>query len=204
MNESLVVHVVDDEESVRDSLRWLLESVGLQVRAHADGEAFLHAYRPEESGCVLLDIRMPGLSGIEVLERMGAEGQRVPVIVFTGHADVPLAVRAMRLGAFDFIEKPYSDSLLLERVQRALAVRRETRDREQAIEETRRAFERLSPRERQVLARVLEGRPNKLIAEDLSLSIKTIEVHRANLMHKMGAGSLAELIRRVVQAGIEP
>ncbi len=204
MTESLVVHVVDDEASVRDSLRWLLESVGLRVCTHADGEAFLAEYRPQTCGCVLLDIRMPGLSGIEVLERMAQDGRRVPVIVFTGHADVPLAVRAMRLGAFDFIEKPYSDSLLLERVQRALSMRRETRDREVALEETRRAYERLSARERQVLAGVLQGRPNKLIADDLSLSIKTIEVHRANLMQKMGAHSLADLIRRVVQAGIEP
>lgn len=204
MSEALTVHVVDDEASVRDSLRWLLESVDLAVESHADGESFLAAFRPEQAGCVLLDIRMPGLSGIEVLERLEREGRQVPVIVLTGHADVPLAVRAMRLGAFDFIEKPYSDSLLLERVQRALAVRREARDQEREVEQTRRAFERLSPRERQVLARVLEGRPNKLIADDLFLSIKTIEVHRANLMQKMGARSLAELIRRVVKAGLDP
>ncbi len=204
MSESLVVHVVDDEHSVRDSLRWLLESVGLTVQTHAEGESFLAAYDPGRAGCVLLDIRMPGLSGIEVLERMVQEGSHVPVIVFTGHADVPLAVRAMRLGAHDFIEKPYSDSLLLEGVQRALAARRRARDRELAVQATRAAFERLSTRERQVLAEVLQGQPNKRIAESLCLSIKTVEVHRANLMQKMGASSLAELIRRVVEAGLEP
>ncbi len=204
MNEPLWVHVVDDEAAVRDSLRWLLESVGLHVRTHAEGEAFLAAYRPGETGCVLLDIRMPGLSGIEVLERMQQMDGEVPVIVFTGHADVPLAVRAMRLGAFDFIEKPYSDSLLLERVQRALGQRRRRRERELAVQKTREAFERLSPRERQVLAHVLEGHSNKRIAEALCLSVKTIEVHRASLMQKMDARSLAELVRRVVEAGLQP
>ena len=204
MNEPLIVHVVDDEAPVRDSLSWLLGSVGLEVRTHPDGEAFLAHMVPERAGCVLLDIRMPGLSGIEVLERMSSSTPTLPVIVLTAHADVPLAVRAMRLGAFDFIEKPYSDNLLLERVQQALRRRETQRDRDAAVARTREAFQRLSPREREVLAHVIEGRSNKMIARELGLSIKTIEVHRASLMQKMGAGSLAELIRHVVQADLCP
>jgi two-component system response regulator FixJ len=189
-----VVHVVDDDLAVRQSLAFLLASGGLAVRLHESASAFLEAVA-EPSGCVLTDVRMPGIDGVELLRRLKARGSKVPVIVMTGHADVPLAVEAMREGALDFIEKPFDDELLLKAIRGALA------RHEQQVEQdahSRHVAERLasmSDRERDVLEGLVAGHPNKVIAHNLGISPRTVEIYRANLMKKMGARSLSELVR---------
>lgn len=195
--------IVDDDSAMRESLAFLLGSIDLPVASFASAQTFLAQYREPRPGCLLTDVRMPGMSGLALLDELRARGWGLPVILMTAHADVPMAVRAMRAGAFDFIEKPFNDQDLLERIQSALdsdAARRATEHHQ--IELAAR-LERLSPREREVLELIVEGRLNKQIAGHLGLSIKTVELHRARVMEKMGANNLAELVRRVltVRAG---
>jgi FixJ family two-component response regulator len=203
MNDSRqLVHVVDDDPAVRRSLAWLLEGDGLVVQTHASAEDFLDALIPELPGCALVDLRMPGMSGLELQQALAARGVALPIVFVTAHGDVPLAVAAMRRGAVDFIEKPFNDEALLEAVNRALGadVRQRGGDKERA--EFRARIATLSPREREVLEAVVAGKPNKLIAASLGIAIKTVEVHRARVMDKMGAGSLATLVRLVIQYGL--
>ncbi len=193
-----LVFVVDDEPAIRDSLALLLRSVGLATRTFEGGQAFLDAFRPVPNACLLLDVRMPGMSGLELQEALRARNLVVPIIVLTGHGDVSMAVRAMKAGAADFIEKPYNDQVLIDSVHRALAASRAPAGAaapaaDRAGIEARLAT--LSPREREVMALVVEGRPNKVIATRLGLSTRTVEVHRAKVMEKMAAASLAELVR---------
>jgi RNA polymerase sigma factor (sigma-70 family) len=198
-----LVFVVDDEPAVRDSLALLLRSVGLPTRTFESAQAFLEAFRPVPNSCLLADVRMPGMSGLELQEALRTRGLDVPIIVLTGHGDVAMAVRAMKAGAADFIEKPYNDQVLIDAVHRALAASREPHAApaaDRAGIEAR--LDTLSPREREVMQLVAEGKPNKVIATRLGLSTRTVEVHRAKVMEKMQAASLAELVRMALAAGL--
>ena len=202
MADEQAVYVVDDDAAVRDSLSWLLRSVGLSVESFDSGLSFLEYAKNGCNGCAVLDVRMPGLSGLELQERLAAENIALPLIMVTGHGDVPMAVRAIKAGAFDFIEKPFNDQVLLDRVQQAL--KRNTQNR--ALEEKRLDVEArmqsLTPREREVLALVVTGNPNKAIASQLGISCRTVEIHRGRVMDKMQAGSLSELVRLGVSSGL--
>jgi FixJ family two-component response regulator len=206
MNENTpeaLIHVVDDEPAIRDSLAMLLRSVGLATRTYASAQAFLDAFQPAANACLLADVRMPGMSGLELQEALHARQMKVPVIILTGHGDISMAVRAMKAGAADFIEKPYNDQVLIDAGHRALAASRGIDTRPAA---DRDAVEgrlvTLSPREREVMQLVIEGKPNKVIATRLGLSTRTVEVHRAKVMEKMQAASLAELVRMALTAGL--
>ncbi len=195
------VFIVDDDEAVRDSLQALLESRGHQVVSFGDAESFLAAYRPGQAGCALVDLRMPGMDGLTLLDRLRAKGARLPIIMVTGHGDVSLAVKAMKAGAMDFIEKPYANETMLETIGRALAVAGGGIEEIVAAEVAARAAE-LTPRERDVLERLVEGKPNKIIAHELQISPRTVEIHRASLMKRMQADSLSHLVRMALAAGI--
>ncbi|MBX3394374.1 MAG: response regulator transcription factor [Phycisphaerae bacterium] len=190
-----IVYVVDDDPAVRSSICWLLESVSLPFAAFGSGQAFLEAYQPDRPSCLVLDVRMPGLSGIELQERLNSEGICLPIVFISGHGDVPIAVRAMRHGAIDFIEKPFDDKLLLERIESSLESSRAFIDAERTRSVIRERMHRLSPRENDVMWLVAAGLANKAIAARLGLSPKTVEVHRARVMDKMEANSLADLVR---------
>jgi len=191
------VFIVDDDPAVRDSLRWLVESVNLPVQVFATGLEFLDSEAPYQPGCLILDIRMPGMSGIDVFEELKSRNSSVPVIFLTGHGDVHLAVRAMKAGAFDFVEKPFNDQLLLDLIQKAIRVDAENTTLRSQLSTIKDRIDQLTERERQVLDGVAGGDSNKIIAESLGLSEKTIEFHRARMMDKMQADSLAELIKMV-------
>ncbi len=195
------VFVVDDDSAMRDSLRWLLESVGLKVRTYPTAADFLREWDPALGGCLVLDIRMPGMSGLDLQAELARRGAGLPTIVVTGHAEVPMAVRAVKAGALDFIEKPFSDQLLLDRVRQALEIDRQDREVRRRREEACRRLATLTAREREVLELVAAGKANKEIAVALGLSTKTVEVHRAHVMSKMAADSLAELVRVAILAG---
>jgi len=195
-----IIHVVDDEEPVRESLQALLESRGYAVSGHVSAEAFLAAYRPGPAACAVVDLRMPGMDGLALIERLKANGARLPVIMVTGHGDVPLAVRAMKAGATDFLEKPYESDAILAAVSRALAVAGQ-HAHDDVPSETAARIEALTGRERDVLDLLLVGHPNKIIAYELKISPRTVEIHRANLMKKMQAGSLSHLVRMALAAG---
>ena len=193
------VFVVDDDEAVRDSLEMLLRSVDIEVETYPDAAEFLDAHDPKRAGCLVLDIRMPGISGLDLQQKLCEKGALLPIIFITGHGDVPMAVRAIQDGAFDFIQKPFHDQALLDRIQQALRLDAERRQRVERRAEIDRRLARLSPREGQVLELVVAGKANKVIAGELGLSQRTVEIHRAKVMEKMEAGSLAHLVRMVVQ-----
>jgi len=195
------VVVVDDDEAVRASLQLLMKSVGLAVETHGSAAEFLAAYHQAQPGCLVLDVRMPGISGLELQEQLNLKGAIIPVIFVTGHGDVPMAVEAMQHGAFDFLQKPFRDQDLLDRIQRALARDRENRVQLLQKDLIRSRLESLTPREREVLQLMTRGRPNKLMAADLGLSQRTIEIHRARVMEKMHASSLAQLVRMTLELG---
>jgi FixJ family two-component response regulator len=195
-----VVFVVDDDPAMRDSLRWLIESTGLQVETFADAQTFLARIRPELPGCLVLDVRMPGMSGLDLQAELTRRGIGLPTIVVTGHAEVPMAVRAVKAGAIDFIEKPFSDQLLLDRVRQGIEMDRQERDGRARRAEILRRMSLLTQREREVLDLVVVGKANKEIAAALHLSPKTVEVHRAHVMEKMQASSVAELVRLALVA----
>lgn len=192
---SPTVFVVDDDEAMRNSLRWLIESVGLPVECHDSAESFLESHYPGRSGCLLLDVRMPGMSGLELQEYLKRNEINIPVIVITGHGDVPMSVRAMKEGAIDFIEKPFNDELLLDAIRNALALDKQQREKQALRAELAARMALLTPREYEVMEMVTAGRSNKEIARELGVSAKTVEAHRAKVMDKMQAGSLAELVR---------
>jgi two-component system response regulator FixJ len=200
MAEAPLVHIVDDDASVRDSLMVLLESAGYAVRAYDSAVAFLQAASDRTAGCVLTDVQMPELNGLELQRRMSEQGIRLPVIVMTGHGDVPIAVEAMKAGAADFLEKPFGDEQLLTAVSGAVVISRRVRDEAAAVADTMRRLATLTPREREVLGHLVAGQPNKTIAYDLGSSPRTVEVHRARVMEKMGARSLPELVRMTIAA----
>jgi two-component system, LuxR family, response regulator FixJ len=196
-----VVFIVDDDEAVRGSLRLLLKSVGLTPNAMGSAREFLTKYDSTQPGCLVLDVRMPEMSGLELQEQLNLQGAVIPVIFITGHGDVPMAVEAMQAGAFDFLQKPFRDQDLIDRIQRALE-----KDRSNRIALTERSairdrLESLTPREREVLTMVASGKANKVMASDLGVSQRTVEIHRARVMEKMGASSLAQLVRMVMDLG---
>jgi two-component system response regulator FixJ len=194
MNEP-TVFIVDDDQAVARSLRWLIESVQLKVETFASAQAFLDGYAAAKPGCLVLDVRMPGMSGIELQERLTVQRIRIPIIFITGHGDVQMAVRAVQAGAFDFIEKPFNDQDLLDRIQRAIAVDSERRERDSQRAQLSTLFAGLTPREREVMDLVVEGMSNKAVANTLGLSAKTVEVHRAKVMEKMNARSVSDLVK---------
>jgi len=204
MASNAVVHLIDDDEGVRQAVAFLLSSAGLAVRVHESALAFLDVLPTLQPGCIVSDVRMPGMDGLELQRRLNALGAKLPMIIMTGHADVTLAVEAMKAGAVDFIEKPFDDELILSAIRAALDLYDKTGYRETEIAQTQVKLKSLSVREREVLGGLLAGRPNKTIAYDLGISARTVEVHRASLMTKMGATSLSELVRMSLVAGLLP
>jgi two-component system response regulator FixJ len=201
MKERLpTVFIVDDDDGVRSSIRLLLRSVGIAATPMASAQEFLAAFDPEQPGCLVLDIRMPGMSGMEMQQQLNLRGAIIPVIFITGHGDVPMAVEAMKHGAFDFLQKPFRDQDLIDRIQKALARDHENRAALQKHDVIRQRLESLTPREREVLELMIQGRQNKVMAGDLGLSQRTVEIHRAHVMEKMGAKSVAQLMRMVLDS----
>ena len=195
---SPIVFIVDDDEAVRNSLRLLVKSVGLTATAQSSAQEFLATYDPQQPGCLVLDVRMPGMSGLELQQQLNMRGAVIPVIFITGHGDIPMAVDAMQHGAFDFLQKPFRDQDLIDRIQRALEKDRTNRAELGERSRIRERRDSLTPREREVLALVTSGKANKVMAADLGLSQRTVEIHRARVMEKMGASSLAQLVRMVM------
>lgn len=201
MSNDMLVHVVDDDIAVRQALAFLLTTDGLAVRVHESASAFL-ASVPEPTGCIVTDVRMPEIDGIEFLRRLRQRGPMPPVIVMTGHADVPLAVEAMREGARDFIEKPFDDEVLLASIRSALAQAERMAERAAVTKAVRLRLVALTEREREVLDGLVAGNANKVIGLDLGISPRTVEIYRANVMAKLQAGSLSELVRMALIAGL--
>lgn len=199
---SPLVYVVDDDAAARESLEALLLSAGHEVKTFESGEAFLSEYAPDWAGCAVLDVRMPGLSGLQVQEELSARRSTLPVIIVTGHGDLPMAVRAMQAGALDFIEKPYEEERLFESVELALQAGQEKAEASQALASLAERFENLTPREREVLIEVAAGHPNKVVAHKLGISARTVEIHRARVVEKMQARSLSHLVRMAMQLGL--
>ncbi len=196
------IHIVDDDEAMRDSLAFLLDASGWQTRLWSSAEDFLDHCDEAKVACVVTDVRMPGLSGLDLIRRLNERGFAAPVIVMTGHGDIPLAVDAMKSGVVDFLEKPIDDILLMRAIEAAVARGPGSGSGDPEVQRIRERFEALSPRERDVLGGVVAGKPNKVIAYELGISPRTVEVYRAGLMTKSGAGSLSELVRMAVTAGI--
>ncbi|GHS81309.1 DNA-binding response regulator [Pseudomonas sp. PAGU 2196] len=198
------VYVVDDDQGMRDSTVWLLQSVGLEALSFAGGQAFLDACIDDGPACVLLDVRMPGLGGLAVQQLMKERGLELPVIFVSGHADVPIVVRAFKAGACDFIEKPYSDQLLLDSVQAALERAGRARQGDQALAQVQARVDGLTPRERDVFVPLAQGLNNREIAERLGVSVKTVDLYRGRVMKRLQAGSLAELVGMAIACGAVP
>lgn len=195
------VYVIDDDDAMRDSLQFLLDSANFETRLFETAQAFLEALPAITSGCVVSDIRMPGIDGIELLKRVKSAKVSLPVIIMTGHGDIPLAVEAMKLGAVDFLEKPFEDDRLLARIEAALQQAEAGVRNEALTQEIVARVKSLSPRERQVMDGLVAGLSNKVIARDYDISPRTIEVYRANVMTKMQASSLSELVRLAIRSG---
>lgn len=189
------VYVIDDEQDVRDALQMLLKSIGLTVETFPSAGAFLDQYQMEWPGCILVDIRMPGMSGIELQKKLNAMGAPIPVIVISGHADVPTAVRVIQEGAVDLLEKPISDQELLDKVQSAIDSDRELRAVYLENKQIQKCYDQLTPREKEIMQEVTLGKMNKVIAYELDITTRTVELHRAHVMEKMQARSLADLVR---------
>lgn len=198
MSTETLVHIVDDDPAVRQSLAFLLASEGLPIKVYESADILLGAIAGGFGGCIVTDVRMPGTSGVDLLRRLKARGIDVPVIVMTGHADVALAVEAMKQGAVDFVEKPFDDDYFVGAVRAALAHGAERARAGQLAADVRARLATLSKREEQVLQRLIEGKPNKIVAHELKLSPRTVEIYRARVMTKMQAGSLPELVRMVL------
>ena len=196
------VYVVDDDEAVRDSLRWLLEANDYKVELFDSGESFIAKYDPNAIAVLLLDVRMKGMSGLEVQDHLIARKAALPIIFITGHGDIPMAVSALKKGAVDFIEKPFDHAALKQQVERMLHEARERKVKEEKQSLNEALLSKLTPREQQVLERIVSGRLNKQIADDLGISIKTVEAHRASIMDKTNSGTVADLMRVVMGAGV--
>jgi two-component system response regulator FixJ len=201
MSAKDLVQIIDDDDALRDSLTFLLSSAGIEAKSYESAGAYLNDPQRGTSGCIITDVRMPGMSGIDLLRKLKSEGVSVPVIVMTGHGDVPLAVEAMKLGAFDFIEKPFDDDALLASVRGALGVQEKNSREESQRQEVENRLTQLSTRERQVLDGLVAGQANKVIAFELGISPRTVEIYRANVMTKMQANSLSDLVRMALVSG---
>lgn len=192
------IFIVEDDEAVRESLALMLESLDYRVQTFASGQHFMDGYRADMRGCIVLDIRMPGMDGMAVQSALLAEHCTMPIIFVTGHGDVELAVEAMKNGALDFIQKPYAESVLLEKIDKALEIERESHAQVTEKHEIESRLETLTPREREIMEKMIEGLANKVIAIELDISQRTVEIHRSRVMHKMGTHSLAHLVKMVM------
>jgi two-component system response regulator FixJ len=204
MSKSLLIHVLDDDSAVRDSLGELLRSAGYNVRTHECAKSFFVNYRPDETGCVLVDMQMPDTTGLEVQAKISRDEESVPVIMITGHGNIRAAVTAMKRGAVEFLEKPVDPQILLQQVDKAIKRREYELRKQERIEDAQARFGVLTPREKDVLKHLLVGRPNKIIARELGLSPRTVEIHRARVMEKTGARNLPRLVRMALAAGMDP
>jgi len=200
MNSSPIVHIIDDDPTIRETLRLLLSTEGFEAKSYSSALEFLSAMSPSNTGCVVTDVRMPGMTGVELLNEVHARGLNVPFIMISGHADVPLAVHAMKLGAVDLLEKPFAPEALIDAIRNALKLSKDQQASQLEAQDIIARFSTLSGREREVLAKLVEGQPNKVIAYELGISHRTVEVHRANVMRKTQAGSLSELVRMSLTA----
>jgi len=198
MTHNPTVFIVDDDQEVRDAIKLLMDSVGLAAETFESAQDFLERFDPRLTGCLVLDIRMKGMSGLDLQDRLAQEEVHPPIIIITGHGDVPMAVRAVKAGAVDFIEKPFNDQLLLDAVHRAIEQDAERRGRASRLADIQARVQRLTPREREIMEMVVAGKRNKVIAIDLSISQSTVEAHRAKVMEKMEAASLSDLMRMML------
>ena len=198
-----VVYVVDDDQAMVESLSWVIESVGLKAKTYTRANDFLVDYDPMQPGCMLLDVRMPGMSGPELQAKLNALGATLPIIFISGHGDVPLAVRVMKAGAVDFLTKPFNDQVLLESINKALRLDKLNREKQKENAQAEAKFALLSPREVQVLQGIVAGKQNKVISSELNISLKTVEAHRASVMKKMGVKSVPELVKLVLTNGVQ-
>ncbi len=198
-----IVYVVDDDQAMVESLTWIIESVGLKVKTYVRAQDFLDEYNPIQHGCLLLDVRMPGMSGPELQLRLNEKGATLPIIFISGHGDVPLAVRVMKAGAVDFLTKPFNDQILLESINKALRADKTNREKQQENAKAEAKFALLSPREVQVLQGIVAGKQNKVISAELKISLKTVEAHRASVMKKMSVKSVPELVRLVLRNDVQ-
>lgn len=196
----VTVFVVDDDDAVRESLAFLLKSVGLKVESFPSAQDFLKSYNPARAGCLVLDIRMPGMSGLELQEKLKQMESMLPIIFITGHGDVPMAVKAIKAGAADFVQKPFRDQELIDRIREVLEEDASARVEKLQKAEILKRIDSLTEREREVMEQVVDGKANKVVAIDLNVSQRTVEIHRANVMDKMKARSLAQLVRLVMKA----
>jgi two-component system response regulator TtrR len=199
-HEKPLVYIVEDDDALRDSLCWLVDSASYQAAAFASAESFLAGYEPGAGVCLVLDVRMPGMSGLQLQEVLLRLHQNIPIIFVTGHGDVPMAVNAIKRGAIDFIEKPFRDEDLLSKIEDAARSERRLADSRMRYRMIAPRLATLTTREREVMRRVVDGKPNKCIAKDLAISIKTVEAHRSRMMEKLGVSSIAELVRVAVGA----
>ena len=202
MTHNPTVFIVDDDQEVRDAIKLLMDSVGLAAETFESAQDYLERFDPLLNGCLVLDIRMKGMGGLDLQDRLALEETHPPIIIITGHGDVPMAVRAVKAGAVDFIEKPFNDQLLLDAVHRAIELDAERRGRASRLADIQTRVQRLTPREREILEMVVAGNRNKVIAIDLNISQSTVEAHRAKVMEKMEARSLSELMRMML--ALEP
>lgn len=202
MPENLRVYILDDDEAVRDSMSALLDSYGFEQTVFSSANTFLAEVSPEYAGCLLLDIRMPEMDGLEVLQHLVKDGIKLPVIIITGHGDLPMAVKAMKAGAVDFIEKPFEEDVLVESVRRAMAIGEKIYLEKNEQKNLQIRIEKLTPREHEVLVHIASGRQNKVIAYDMGISPRTIEIHRARVIEKMQARNLSHLVRMAIEAGV--
>ena len=194
MNKEQTIFVVDDEPDVRAALGMLIKSVGLKPEIYESPQAYLDTYDPERRGCLVLDMRMPGMSGLDLQQKLASMGLHPPIIMISGHGEIPNAVQAVQSGAIDFLQKPISDQLLLDRIQQALRLDEENHKKYHESRELETRYTTLTPREREVMQGVITGKLNKIIADELSVSTRTVEIHRAHVMEKMQAGSLSALV----------
>lgn len=201
-NNNSKVYIVDDDDAVRDSLRWLVESVGLKVETFASANEFLDVCDSSFSGCLVSDVRMQGMSGLELQEQLNLKDIKLPIIFITGFGDIQMAVHAMQAGAVDFITKPFNDQELLDRIQHAIEKGEQAWEQQVHSNLIKSRYDLLTPREKEVMAKVVKGKLNKIIAADLNVSNKTVEAHRAKVMEKMQAANLAQLIRMASDAGL--
>lgn len=198
MNDEPIVYIVDDDQAMTESLSWMIESVGFKTKTYSTAKNFLDHHDPEQSGCLILDVRMPEISGPELQDKLNKRKINIPIIFISGHGDIPLAVRVMKAGAIDFLAKPFNDQTLLESINKAICVDREKREK---LFENKHILERaalLSPREREIMCLIVSGKLNKVISADLDISLKTVEAHRANIMRKMQVKSLPKLVATVI------
>jgi two-component system response regulator FixJ len=203
MSMDPIVYVVDDDQAMAESLSWIIESVGLNAKTYTRAQDFLDEYDPGQHGCLLLDARMPGMSGPELQLRLNDQGATLPIIFISGHGDVPLAVRVMKAGAVDFLTKPFNDQILLESINKALRLDKTNREKQEENAQAEAKFALLSPREIQVLQGIVAGKQNKVISAELNISLKTVEAHRASVMKKMSVKSVPELVKLVLTNGVQ-